>query len=60
MPALLVSVSLVGLAGTDTREHLIRDLTSYVPPQSAQVLWEALGGAPRRPPSCGHCSSAVS
>ncbi|MEU6619792.1 hypothetical protein ABZ926_03230 [Streptomyces litmocidini] len=32
VPALLVPVSLVGLAGTDTRERLIRDLTSYAPP----------------------------
>ncbi|ROQ26504.1 YihY family inner membrane protein [Streptomyces sp. PanSC19] len=44
VPALLVPVSLVGLAGTDTRERLIRDLTSYAPPQSAQVLREALEG----------------
>ncbi|MFE2012597.1 YihY/virulence factor BrkB family protein [Streptomyces sp. NPDC059491] len=44
VPALLVSVSLVGLAGTDTRERLIRDLTSYAPPESAQVLREALEG----------------
>ncbi|MFI1716850.1 hypothetical protein [Streptomyces litmocidini] len=32
VPALLVPVSLVGLAGTGTRERLIRDLTSYAPP----------------------------
>lgn len=35
VPALLVSVSLVGLAGSGTRERLILDLTSYAPPQSA-------------------------
>ncbi|MEU2076292.1 YihY/virulence factor BrkB family protein [Streptomyces sp. NPDC013489] len=51
VPALLVSVSLVGLAGTDTRERLIRDLTSYVPPQSAQVLREALEGVTSAPSS---------
>ncbi|MFF5933393.1 YihY/virulence factor BrkB family protein [Streptomyces sp. NPDC012508] len=44
VPALLVSVSLVGLAGSRTRERLILDLTSYAPPQSAQVLREALDG----------------
>ncbi|MER5809542.1 YihY/virulence factor BrkB family protein [Streptomyces sp. NPDC002033] len=44
VPALLVPVSLVGLAGADTRERLIADLTSYAPPQSAQVLRDALGG----------------
>ncbi|MFF0478920.1 YihY/virulence factor BrkB family protein [Streptomyces sp. NPDC004284] len=51
VPALLVSVSLVGLAGTHTREHLIRDLTSYAPPQSAQVLREALEGITSSPSS---------
>ncbi|MFF9851192.1 YihY/virulence factor BrkB family protein [Streptomyces litmocidini] len=51
VPALLVSVSLVGLAGTGTRERLIRDLTSYAPPQSAQVLQEALEGLTSAPPS---------
>ncbi|GAA3507121.1 YihY/virulence factor BrkB family protein [Streptomyces showdoensis] len=51
VPALLVSVSLVGLAGADTREHLIRDLTSYAPPQSAQVLRQALEGITSSPSS---------
>ncbi|WP_367827086.1 YihY/virulence factor BrkB family protein [Streptomyces sp. LMG1-1-1.1] len=51
VPALLVSVSLVGLAGNDTRERLIRDLTSYAPPQSAQVLREALEGLTSAPSS---------
>ncbi|WP_078954098.1 YihY/virulence factor BrkB family protein [Streptomyces globisporus] len=51
VPALLVSVSLVGLAGSGTRERLIRDLTSYAPPQSAQVLQEALEGLTSAPPS---------
>ncbi|MFJ7961390.1 YihY/virulence factor BrkB family protein [Streptomyces sp. NPDC096319] len=51
VPALLVSVSLVGLAGTGTRERLIRDLTSYVPPQSAQVLRETLEGLTSAPSS---------
>ncbi|MET7756077.1 YihY/virulence factor BrkB family protein [Streptomyces sp. NPDC005389] len=51
VPALLVSVSLVGLAGADARENLIRDLTSYVPPQSAQVLREALEGLTSAPSS---------
>ncbi|APE20086.1 MULTISPECIES: YihY/virulence factor BrkB family protein [Streptomyces] len=51
VPALLVSVSLVGLAGADAREHLIRDLTSYLPPQSAQVLREALEGLTSAPSS---------
>ncbi|MFJ8211982.1 YihY/virulence factor BrkB family protein [Streptomyces sp. NPDC096033] len=44
VPALLVCVSLVGLAGGGTRERLILDLTSYAPPQSARVLREALDG----------------
>ncbi|MCY0954735.1 YihY/virulence factor BrkB family protein [Streptomyces sp. H27-S2] len=44
LPALLVAVSLFGLAGTPTRERLVSDLTSYLPPQSAQVLQEALAG----------------
>ncbi|WP_411107613.1 YihY/virulence factor BrkB family protein [Streptomyces sp. cmx-4-9] len=44
VPALLVSVSLVGLAGAGTRASLITHLTSYAPPQSAQVLREALEG----------------
>ncbi|MFJ4341565.1 YihY/virulence factor BrkB family protein [Streptomyces sp. NPDC088915] len=51
VPALLVSVSLVGLAGGDTRERLILDLTSYAPPQSAQVLREALEGLTSTPSS---------
>ncbi|MFI1712595.1 YihY/virulence factor BrkB family protein [Streptomyces litmocidini] len=51
VPALLVPVSLVGLAGTGTRERLIRDLTSYAPPQSAQVLREALEGLTSAPSS---------
>lgn len=44
VPALLVSVSLVGLTGAGTREQLIADLTSYAPPQSAAVLRETLSG----------------
>ncbi|MGW6564829.1 YihY/virulence factor BrkB family protein [Streptomyces sp. NPDC054975] len=51
VPALLVSVSLVGLAGADARERLILDLTSYAPPQSAQVLREALEGLASAPSS---------
>ncbi|MFE3626705.1 YihY/virulence factor BrkB family protein [Streptomyces goshikiensis] len=51
VPALLVSVSLVGLAGAGTRERLILDLTSYAPPQSAQVLREALDGLTSKPSS---------
>ncbi|MEU4732751.1 YihY/virulence factor BrkB family protein [Streptomyces sp. NPDC023588] len=51
VPALLVSVSLVGLAGEGTRERLILDLTSYAPPQSAQVLREALDGLTSAPSS---------
>ncbi|MEU2117377.1 YihY/virulence factor BrkB family protein [Streptomyces sp. NPDC016459] len=51
VPALLVSVSLVGLAGASTRERLILDLTSYAPPQSAQVLREALDGLTSEPSS---------
>lgn len=51
VPALLVSVSLVGLAGTGTRGRLIRDLTSYAPPESAQVLREALEGLTSAPSS---------
>ncbi|MEW1904562.1 MULTISPECIES: YihY/virulence factor BrkB family protein [unclassified Streptomyces] len=51
VPALLVSVSLVGLAGAGTRERLILDLTSYAPPQSAQVLREALEGLTSTPSS---------
>ncbi|MFC9295105.1 YihY/virulence factor BrkB family protein [Streptomyces sp. NPDC057011] len=51
VPALLVAVSLVGLAGAGTRERLILDLTSYAPPQSAQVLREALNGLTSEPSS---------
>ncbi|MBT2469000.1 YihY/virulence factor BrkB family protein [Streptomyces sp. ISL-66] len=51
VPALLVAVSLVGLAGSGTRERLILDLTSYAPPQSAQVLREALNGLTSEPSS---------
>ncbi|WP_435972090.1 YihY/virulence factor BrkB family protein [Streptomyces sp. Qhu_M48] len=51
VPALLVPVSLVGMAGADTRERLILDLTSYAPPQSAQVLREALDGLTSEPSS---------
>ncbi|MEU9034121.1 YihY/virulence factor BrkB family protein [Streptomyces sp. NPDC048352] len=51
VPALLVSVSLVGLTGAGTRERLIVDLTSYAPPQSAQVLREALDGLTSQPSS---------
>ncbi|MFF2195099.1 YihY/virulence factor BrkB family protein [Streptomyces sp. NPDC058157] len=51
VPALLVCVSLVGLAGEGTRERLILDLTSYAPPQSAQVLREALDGLTSGPSS---------
>ncbi|MFF5637000.1 YihY/virulence factor BrkB family protein [Streptomyces sp. NPDC012825] len=51
VPALLVSVSLVGLAGGGTRERLILDLTAYAPPQSAQVLREALEGLTSTPSS---------
>lgn len=44
LPALVIAVSLVGLLGGVTRERLITELTSYAPPQSAQVLRDALGG----------------
>ncbi|MFE9635765.1 YihY/virulence factor BrkB family protein [Streptomyces sp. NPDC006463] len=44
LPALVIAVSLVGLLGGGTRDRLITELTSYAPPQSAQVLREALGG----------------
>ncbi|MFI8263812.1 MULTISPECIES: YihY/virulence factor BrkB family protein [unclassified Streptomyces] len=44
LPALVIAVSLVGLQGGATRERLITELTSYAPPQSAQVLRDALGG----------------
>ncbi|OKK17301.1 ribonuclease BN [Streptomyces sp. CB00455] len=51
VPALLVSVSLVGLTGAGTRERLIFDLTSYAPPESARVLREALEGLTSEPSS---------
>ncbi|MFJ4776662.1 YihY/virulence factor BrkB family protein [Streptomyces sp. NPDC088762] len=62
VPALLVSVSLVGLTGAGTRERLILDLTSYAPPQSAQVLREALNGLTSKPSSLWLllCSGALS
>lgn len=44
LPALVIAVSVVGLLGAATRERLVADLTSYAPPQSAQVLREALDG----------------
>lgn len=44
LPALVIAVTLVGLLGGATRERLTLTLTSYAPPQSAQVLREALGG----------------
>lgn len=44
LPALVIAVSLVGLLGGATRDRLTADLTSYAPPQSAQVLRDALGG----------------
>ncbi|THA50358.1 YihY/virulence factor BrkB family protein [Streptomyces sp. A1136] len=44
LPALVVAVSLVGLLGDATRQRLVSDLTSYAPPQSAQVLQDALNG----------------
>ncbi|WP_404963068.1 YihY/virulence factor BrkB family protein [Streptomyces sp. 147326] len=44
LPALVIAVSLVGLLGGATRERLITDITAYAPPQSAQVLRDALGG----------------
>ncbi|MFG2985533.1 YihY/virulence factor BrkB family protein [Streptomyces sp. NPDC048258] len=44
LPALVIAVSLVGLLGRATRDRLITDLTSYAPPQSAEVLRDALGG----------------
>ncbi|WP_392894860.1 YihY/virulence factor BrkB family protein [Streptomyces sp. LN699] len=51
VPALLVSVSLVGLAGSGTRERLILDLTSYAPPQSAATLREVLDSLTADPSS---------
>lgn len=44
LPALVVAVSLVGLLGDPTRKRLVAELTSYAPPQSAQVLQDALNG----------------
>ncbi|MFD9453952.1 YihY/virulence factor BrkB family protein [Streptomyces sp. NPDC059985] len=44
LPALAIAVSLVGLSGGATTDRLITELTSYAPPQSAQVLRDALGG----------------
>lgn len=44
LPALVIAVSLVGLLGAATRARLISELTSYAPPQSAQVLRDALDG----------------
>lgn len=44
LPALVIAVSLVGLLGEATRNRLIIELTSYAPPQSAQVLRDALAG----------------
>ncbi|MFD3872667.1 YihY/virulence factor BrkB family protein [Streptomyces sp. NPDC058623] len=44
LPALAIAVSLVGLLGGATTDRLITGLTSYAPPQSAQVLRDALSG----------------
>ncbi|MET9962190.1 YhjD/YihY/BrkB family envelope integrity protein [Streptomyces sp. NPDC006326] len=44
LPALVIAVSLVGLLGDAARDRLTGALTSYAPPQSAQVLREALDG----------------
>ncbi|MFB6613291.1 YihY/virulence factor BrkB family protein [Streptomyces sp. NPDC056367] len=51
LPALVIAVSVVGLLGGARRDRLIADLTAYAPPQSAQVLREALGTIPE-----GHSS----
>ncbi|MFD9307982.1 YihY/virulence factor BrkB family protein [Streptomyces sp. NPDC060048] len=51
LPALVIAVSLVGLAGEATRGRLIAELTSYAPPQSAQVLSDALDGLAAEQPS---------
>lgn len=51
LPALVIAVSLVGLLGGARRDRLITDLTSYAPPQSAQVLHDALGGLSAEPSS---------
>ncbi|MFF3018894.1 YihY/virulence factor BrkB family protein [Streptomyces sp. NPDC057939] len=44
LPALAIAVSVVGLLGGATTDRLITELTAYAPPQSAQVLRDALGG----------------
>ncbi|MET9606947.1 YihY/virulence factor BrkB family protein [Streptomyces sp. NPDC006512] len=44
LPALLVAVSLYGLAGAATRERVVSGLTSYLPHQSAELLREVLTG----------------
>ncbi|WP_234318361.1 YihY/virulence factor BrkB family protein [Streptomyces sp. NRRL S-244] len=44
LPALVIAAALVGLLGGVTRDRLITELTSYAPPQSAQVLRDGLGG----------------
>ncbi|MFI5865378.1 YihY/virulence factor BrkB family protein [Streptomyces sp. NPDC051546] len=44
LPALVIAVSLLGLLGGATRDRLTTRLTSYAPPQSAQVLRDALDG----------------
>ncbi|MEU6313602.1 YihY/virulence factor BrkB family protein [Streptomyces sp. NPDC047014] len=44
LPALVIAVSLVGLLGAESRDRLVTQLTSYAPPQSAQVLRDALDG----------------
>ncbi|WP_326479043.1 YihY/virulence factor BrkB family protein [Streptomyces virginiae] len=51
LPALVIAVSVVGLLGGARRDRLVADLTAYAPPQSAQVLQEALGAIP-----AGHSS----
>ncbi|MFD5620014.1 YihY/virulence factor BrkB family protein [Streptomyces yangpuensis] len=51
LPALVIAASVVGLLGGARRDRLIAGLTAYAPPQSAQVLREALGGLPE-----GHSS----
>ncbi|MET9319504.1 YihY/virulence factor BrkB family protein [Streptomyces sp. NPDC003038] len=51
VPALLVAVSLVGLAGAGTRERLILDITSYAPPESAHMLRDTLAGLTSEPSS---------
>ncbi|MEV8531765.1 YihY/virulence factor BrkB family protein [Streptomyces sp. NPDC051211] len=51
LPGLVIAVSLVGLLGEATRNRLIIELTSYAPPQSAQVLRDALAGLSAEPSS---------